>query len=286
MKHFTILFGAAGMIGAAAFFSAQADEKASATTPVGAEAAPKPLRALLVIGGCCHDYGKQKEILKAGIEERANVIVEVEYNPDKGTRARFPAYEKPNWAAEYDVVIHDECSADVKDALYVANILDAHKNGTPAVNLHCAMHCYRTGTPDWFEFVGLQSSAHGPQEPIEITFTDTTHPITKGLDNWTTIKEELYNNLKVFDSARALARGKQGAGDKPGRNDSVVVWTNEYGPKKTRVFSTTLGHNNETVADDRYLDLVTRGLLWTCGKLDDNGHPKAGFGPVKAAAAP
>jgi type 1 glutamine amidotransferase len=46
----------------------------------------------------------------------------------------------------------------------------------------------------------------------------------------------------------------------------VVVWVNEY--QKTRVFSTTIGHNNVTVSDARYLDLVTRGLLWSCGKLD------------------
>src|SRR5687768_8590724 len=35
----------------------------------------KPLRALLITGGCCHDYAKQKDILKKGIEERANVEV-------------------------------------------------------------------------------------------------------------------------------------------------------------------------------------------------------------------
>ncbi len=51
-------------------------------------------------------------------------------------------------------------------------------------------------------------------------------------------------------------------------DEAVVVWTNEY--HGTRVFSTTIGHFDETVADDRYLDLVTRGLLWTCKKLNDN----------------
>jgi type 1 glutamine amidotransferase len=59
-----------------------------------------------------------------------------------------------------------------------------------------------------------------------------------------------------------------------------VVWTNEYGEKKTRIFSTTLGHRNETIADTRYLDLVTRGLLWTCHKLGDDGKPAAGYGPA------
>jgi type 1 glutamine amidotransferase len=35
------------------------------------------------------------------------------------------------------------------------------------------------------------------------------------------------------------------------------------------VFATTLGHNTQTVDDPRYLDLVTRGLLWSVGKLDE-----------------
>ena len=62
--------------------------------------------------------------------------------------------------------------------------------------------------------------------------------------------------------------------------ETVVAWTNEYGPKKTRVFSTTIGHNTATVADARYLDLVTRGILWATGKLNDDGTPAAGYGPA------
>ena len=224
----------------------------------------KPLKALLIAGGCCHDYAKQKDLLKKGIEARAHVIVDVVYSEDRSTSARFAIYEKADWAKGYDVVIHDECSSNVKDMPYVQNILGAHRNGVPAVNLHCAMHCYRTGTNDWFDFVGIQSTGHGPQEPIEVTFVDKEHPVTKGMENWTTIKEELYNNIKVLDTATPLARGKQKT--KNGESDFVVTWANQYG--KTRVFSTTLGHNNDTVADPRYLDLVTRGLLWSCDKLN------------------
>ena len=55
-------------------------------------------------------------------------------------------------------------------------------------------------------------------------------------------------------------------------DETVVVWTNTYN-QKTRVFATTLGHNNATVADPRYLDLVTRGLLWSVDKLDE-AHSK------------
>jgi type 1 glutamine amidotransferase len=238
----------------------------------------KPLKALLVIGGCCHDYEKQKDILKSGIEARAHVEVEIAFNPDKSTKPKFEAYLKDNWYAGYDVIIHDECAADVNDADYVANVLKPHKEGVPGVNLHCAMHSYRSGdfqkpvaagaaNAAWFEYLGLQSFRHDWQAPIAITFTDKEHPSVKGLSDWTTIKEELYNVVQMV-GGKSLASGKQAL--KNGKDwEATVVWTNEYGDKKTRVWSTTLGHNNETVADARYLDMVTRGLLWSCDQLNE-----------------
>jgi hypothetical protein len=42
-----------------------------------------PLRVLLITGGCCHDYAAQKELLKRGLEARANVVVEHLYTPDR-----------------------------------------------------------------------------------------------------------------------------------------------------------------------------------------------------------
>jgi type 1 glutamine amidotransferase len=230
------------------------------------KAADKPLRVLLIAGGCCHDYGKQKGILKNGLESRAHVQIDVVYSSDTTTSARFDIYEKPTWADGYDAVIHDECSADIKEPAYVRNILAAHEK-VPAVNLHCAMHCYRTGDDQWFRFIGIQSTSHGPQEPIALDFVDREHPVTATLTNWTTIREELYNNVKIFDTARPLARGKQTSKGRDGATreaEYVVAWVNNYGA--SRVFSTTLGHNNATVADPRYLELVARGLLWACGK--------------------
>src|SRR5881394_3694926 len=87
---------------------------------------PKPLRVLLVTGGCCHDYAAQKDILKKGLEARANVEITQVHSDDRSTKARFDMYDKPNWASGYDLVIQDECSADVKETPYVQNILAAH----------------------------------------------------------------------------------------------------------------------------------------------------------------
>lgn len=248
------------------------------TLAQAAETEDRPLRALLVIGGCCHDYARQKDLLTQGISARANVAWKIAYDPDKTTRHLNPVYENPDWAKGFDVVVHDECSADVKDLDLVQRILQPHKDGIPAVILHCGMHSYRTdGYPDkvtpWFEFTGLVTTRHDKQAPIRVTYLDQEHPITRGLKDWTTINEELYNNFtgKLLDTAQPLARGQQTVTTKNNSqrtDDFIVAWTNLY-HGKTRVFATTLGHNNETVADPRYLDLVTRGLLWSVGKLED-----------------
>ena len=256
----------------------------------GTEPAVKPIKALLLAGGCCHDYAKQKDILKTGLEARANVQVDIIYSPDSGTKPPLPIYGKPDYAQGYDVVIHDECASDISEPAVIEGVLRPHREGIPALNRHCAMHSYRIGDPNdpaksgtphafWFDYLGLQSSGHGAQKPIAITFLDSSSPITKGLKDWTTVNEELYNNIQVAGSTKPLARGKQDAGDRPGQNDATVVWTHEYGAKKTRVFATTLGHNNATVADERYLDLVARGLLWSTKHLSDDGTPAAGYGP-------
>src|SRR5437867_781647 len=81
----------------------------------GAEDEPKPIRALLVIGGCCHEYDKQKDALAKGISARANVQWKIAYDTDTGTKHVNPAYEKADWAKGFDVIVHDECCADVKD---------------------------------------------------------------------------------------------------------------------------------------------------------------------------
>jgi putative membrane-bound dehydrogenase-like protein len=241
-----------------------------------ASAHEPPLRALLICGGCCHDYEAQSALLRDGIQSRANVQVDVIRSADTGTSPWFSVYDDPEWAKGYDVIIHDECAADTKDAETVANILTAHKNGAPAVNLHCAMHSYRTGDDSWFAFLGLQSTSHGWQKPIDIDFSIASHSITATHANWSTGNEELYNSVKVFETATPLALGTQPRND--GATDTaVVVWTNDY--HGTRVFGTTLGHNNQTVGDARYLDLVVRGLLWSCDKLEDEAYLKPYAGP-------
>ena len=262
-------------------------------------AKPSALKVLLVAGGCCHDYSTQAKLLKEGIEERIRAEVTVVLSTSKTTTTRFEIYESEDWADGFDVVLHDECSANVTEKPYVDRILAAHREGMPAVNLHCAMHSYRWGdfrepvesnadNAGWYEMIGVQSTGHGPKAPIDVLRTDTDHPITNGFEDWTTIDEELYNNVRVFAGSSALVTGKQmmppskkelkANADAPAKESkAIIAWTNEYGPNKTKIFSTSLGHQNETVAEDRYLDFVVRGLLWATGNLTADGKSVAAY---------
>ena len=142
----------------------------------------KPLKALLVTGGCCHDYAKQKRHPEEGHRGAGRRGGGHHLRlADGSTHPPLPIYGHPDYANGYDVVIHDECASDINDPAVVEGVLKPHRDGIPGVNLHCGMHCYRIGNPNdpvtpgtphglWFEYLGLQSSGHGAQLPIAITF--------------------------------------------------------------------------------------------------------------------
>lgn len=224
----------------------------------------QPIRALLVTGGCCHDYSRQKLILTRGISARANVVWTVVHQGGTTTDTEIPLYRDENWAKGFDIVVHNECFSDAKDPAWVERILKPHREGTPAVLIHCAMHSYRTGGDHWFEFVGLQSPNHGPHFAYKVENLQPEHPIMKLLpDNWEAPKGELYHSIKLFPKATPLGQARRISDNQP----QTCIWTNEYG--KCRVFGTTIGHYNETMAQPGYLDMVTRGLLWAVKKNPD-----------------
>ncbi|MEQ1751306.1 MAG: hypothetical protein ABL974_17920, partial [Prosthecobacter sp.] len=66
--------------------------------PLLSVTAAEPLKALLIAGGCCHDYAKQHEVIAKGIQSRANVQVDVIWTDDKSTNPPLPIYDKADWA--------------------------------------------------------------------------------------------------------------------------------------------------------------------------------------------
>ena len=242
--------------------------------PLGAAAeGPKPLKALYITGGCCHDYTAQKKIIPEGVSSRAKVEWKVVQEGGSSTKHRVSLFEKADWADGYDVVVHNECFAEVSDPKFIENVLAPHRAGTAAVVIHCEMHTFRDlKGEDWHDFLGVSTNHHGPQQPLSVKNLKPENPIMKGFPPvWTTGNEELYAIDKVGPRTEVLAQ----AYALDNKKDHPVIWTNTYG--KGRVFGTTIAHNNSTMQDPVYLDYLTRGLLWSVDKLDDDGKPREGY---------
>ena len=108
-----------------------------------------PLKVLMVAGGCCHDYAKQKTILSEGISKRANIEFVIVHE-STGKKHRNSAYTKEDWAKGFDAVLHNECYGDVRDDAFIESISQAHKEGLAGVALHCSAHSYRHAkTDEW-----------------------------------------------------------------------------------------------------------------------------------------
>jgi type 1 glutamine amidotransferase len=228
-------------------------------------AEPKPLRALLITGGCCHNYPLQTQQLTNAMTKLAAVEWTIVMDGGKGTRAEISLYDNPDWAKGYDVVIHNECFADTTNRVYLRKITTAHHAGVPAVVIHCAMHTYRSAEiDDWREFLGVTSKRHDHQSKYPVKLVEPTHPILKGIaPNWVTPMDELYIIDKVWPNAKALATS---VSEKDGKT-YPVVWTNQYG--KARVFGTTYGHSDDAWRDENFLKLVSQGTLWAAGRLGE-----------------
>jgi len=231
----------------------------------------KPIKALIITGGCCHDYDGQTQFLIDGIQKYANVEFDV-VNEGRGTKHVHSIFTKKNWSHGYDVVIHNECSADVGDEVGRAVAQEHFESGVGAVMIHCAFHTFRVMEGDeWRAALGATSKRHTHQKPITITFDEPNHPILTGTKEFVTGDEELYIIDHIFEHSIPIATGHQGEDSYP------LMFANQYGDAK--IFSTTVGHNNSTFEIDEWMHVVAKGLLWASGKINKDGTAMAGYGP-------
>lgn len=235
------------------------------TAPVpAAPVEPTPVRALLVTGGCCHNYPLQTQAIAEAVAESLPVKWTVVNEGGTGSRAEISLYDKPDWADAYDIVVHNACFADTANPDYIRRITAAHRRGKPALVIHCAMHSYRAAKDDdWREFLGVTSHHHDHQARYPVTIVKPDHPVMRNFPaNWVTPKDELYTLEKIWPGATPLAT----AVSEVNGTAHPVIWVNDY--HGTRVFGTTFGHSDETFLDPVFRDLLARGFLWALGRAN------------------
>ena len=240
----------------------------------GQTGAVRPIRALYVTGGGFHDFVKQETILPPAIADRVKVDWTIDHTAGKSTEVLIDRHKNTEWTKAFDVVLYNMSFSNVVDVAWIERLAGAHRDtGVGAVILHGAVHSYRRSeSKAWRELMGAFSMRHDSQRPLTVETVAADHPILRGFPaNWVTINEELYEIERVWPSMTPLAQAYSAESKK----SHPIIWTNTHG--KARVFVTSLGHNNEMIANPVYLDLVTRGLLWTVGQLQNDGTPAPGY---------
>ena len=249
----------------------------------------EPLRILQITGGGpWHDYATQKDQISEGLLERlSNIEVTTDYEGAdtltmESTDFFFSRHLEEDWAAEFDVVIYNQCNLQVKDADYVKGIVAQHvKHQVPAVMLHCPIHLYQYAENDapavWWDFVGAVSYAHEKKDhpntsPYTIEVLEPQHPIMQNYPpSWRTPSGELYLIVDMHDNATTLSHAYSVETDAY----TETAWVNEY--EGVRVFTSSLGHHNGAMGSDPNLNLIASGVLWAAGKLEEDGSPAPGY---------
>jgi type 1 glutamine amidotransferase len=246
----------------------------AASEPASQDASPRPIRGLYVTGGGFHDFVTQETIVPPGIAQRIRVEWTIDHTAGKSTDVLIERHKNTDWTKAFDVVVYNMSFSNVVDPAWIERLTGAHRvSGVPAVILHGAVHSYRRSeSKAWGEMMGAFSMRHDKQRPLTIEVVAKDHPVMRGFpDKWQTINDELYELERTWPGMTPLAQ----AYSEETKKSYPVVWTNTHG--KTRVFVTSLGHNNEMMGNPVYLDLVTRGLLWTLDKLRADGTPTNGY---------
>jgi uncharacterized protein len=236
--------------------------------------ATPPIRALYVTGGGFHDFVAQEQIVPRGLAERLRIEWTIDHTAGKSTEVLIDRHKDTAWTKAFDVVVYNMSFSHVVDAAWIERLARAHReSGVAAVVLHGAVHSYRRSeTRAWGELMGAFSMRHDKQRPLTIEVLAPEHPVMRGFPHpWTTINEELYEIERTWPTMTPLAQAHSVESEK----HHPVIWTNTHG--KARVFVTSLGHNNEMMADSVFLDLVARGLLWTLDRLQPDGTPAKGY---------
>ncbi len=241
--------------------------------PVAATGVTEPaIRALMITGGCCHDYQNQKRIISEGLSERVGPIDWTLLQYDDRREVKADVYKNADWIDGFDIVVHNECFGAVEDVDFIQGIVDAHlKAGTPAIMVHCSLHSYRTAAnaDAWRELVGVTSRRHeSTKHSLDVVATEagSTHAIlaqTPALSmgkTWKTPNGELYIIEKVWPGSTILAT----AYSSETKQQEPVIWANEV--KGVRVFGTSLGHHNETMLDETWQQVVAAGFNWALKK--------------------
>ena len=248
------------------------------------------LKVLLLDGRNNHEWEKTTPVLVQMLEATGRFTVDVHTAPPKaeGQPDKWPIRLAAKDLAPYDCILSNYNGGRWAPATEQA--IEAFvRGGKGFAAVHAANNCHQAWR-EYHKMLGYNwrsGSAHGPKFPFDVHITAVKHPITDGLTDFWHNREELYHALKLNPGAtnvRVLAtafspprmlrlKRKKKDGTEyvidhcfgTGNDEPMAVIT-DYG--QGRCFHMILGHYAESMLDNGFKTLMTRGVEWAAtGKV-------------------
>jgi type 1 glutamine amidotransferase len=251
-----------------------------AASPAVAEDSASTIRVLILTGQNNHNWKASTPKLQDLLEATGKFSVDTTVPPQGLTRDNLQNYDVilSNWNSwgRGSKQTEAEWTDEVREAY-----LDFVRQGKGHITIHAGGSSFYEGWPEYRKvalvFWNLGATGHGRQHEFKVRIDQPDHAVMAGLEEFT-VRDELWNKPGVVEGATVLASAFSDKQNEPRGTDqwepSVVIAS--YG--QGRCFATLLGHDEKTMADEEFQQLLIRGTQWastgnTVGrKRTTNGH--------------
>lgn len=243
------------------------------TTPAWGQASRKPAAILIVTGSSdepYHHWRETTESIRSALGRSGRFEIRTSEEPRGLTAAALEGYDAvvlnyngPRWPAPAEAALE----AFIRSGKgLVAFHLDSY--GT-FFGMQFHDRKWRSGAAGegWEAFpqmVGAnwapEKIGHARRSVFEVDWTNTAHPISRGLPSSFMANDELYHKLTLAPGVHVLADALSPAAIGGTGKREPMIWVNEYG--KGRVFFTTLGHDSEAWYQAGLVNAFVRGVEW------------------------
>lgn len=231
----------------------------------------KPRKALLLTGNHhpAHPWQKTSLQVKSIVEENTAFFVDISTNIEDLSQYDLEDYDAlilnyANW--EDPNTLSDESKKSFVNYL---------KEGGGLIVLHFANGAFHfslpnAGTSDWPEYREIVSrvwdhqadSGHDKYGEFMVNVSSHKHPITSGVENFSTF-DELYFNQKGERPIEPLLTAKSNITGK----EEPLAWVYSY--DKGRVFQTLLGHDARSFSAKQFQMVLSNAIKWVAKENKD-----------------
>lgn len=217
----------------------------------------EPVRMLILSGQNNHEWQKTTPALEKIYRESGSFSVSVTNRPDTLKLTDYKKYRVilSNWNNWPDTSTRWDAAREDAFVRYV-------REGGGAIFYH-AGGCSFYGWSDYFAIsIGRWGSKteHGQIGPAKVHCSNTKHPITKGLKDFT-LADEIWVNTEISPSATELGWVQKIDADGKETNEKIpAIFANTLGAGRS--FYTILGHDEKILANAGLQELLIRAARW------------------------